>query len=71
MSDEPTAEQQARDLLKAIGVEDAQSYSTGDLVFIANAIADGMPNEALGHAMDLADRPPHSAAAATEPPSAP
>lgn len=35
-----TAEQQARDLLERYGVEDAQSMSTGDVVELANLIAD-------------------------------
>ncbi len=35
-----TAEQQARDLLERYGVEDAQSMTAGDLVELANLIAD-------------------------------
>jgi hypothetical protein len=35
-----TAEQQARDLLERIGVSDAHSYATGDLVELANLIAE-------------------------------
>jgi hypothetical protein len=35
-----TAEQKARDLLEQSGVEDAQSWSSGELVFIANLIAE-------------------------------
>jgi len=35
-----TAEQQARDMLERMGVEDAQSFSTGDLVELANLIAE-------------------------------
>lgn len=34
------AEQQARDLMEACGVEDAQSFSSGDLVVLANFVAD-------------------------------
>lgn len=37
---EVTAEQQARDMLDRLEVEDAQSYSAGDLVELANLIAD-------------------------------
>lgn len=37
---ETSAEQQARDLLERYGVEDAQSWSAGDLVELANLIAD-------------------------------
>jgi hypothetical protein len=37
-----TVEQQARDLLERIGVDDAQSFSSGDLVELANLI-DGKP----------------------------
>lgn len=35
-----TAEQQARDLMEQCGVEDAQSFSSGDVVALANFIAD-------------------------------
>ncbi len=35
-----TAEQKARDLLERLGVENAQSYSAGDLVELANLIAE-------------------------------
>jgi hypothetical protein len=35
-----TAEQQARDLLEQCGVEDAQSFTGGDVVALANFIAD-------------------------------
>lgn len=35
-----SAEQQARDLLEQCGVEDAQSFSAGDVVALANYIAD-------------------------------
>lgn len=35
-----SAEQEARDLLDRLGIEDAQSYSSGDLVELANLIAD-------------------------------
>jgi hypothetical protein len=34
-----TAEQQARDMLERMGVEDAQSFTAGDLVELANLIA--------------------------------
>ena len=34
-----TPEQQARDLLERMGIEDAQSFSSGDLVELANLIA--------------------------------
>ncbi len=39
-TDKPTAEQQARDMLDRLGVEDAQTYSSGDLVELANLIAE-------------------------------
>ena len=35
-----TAEQQARDLLESFGVVDAQSFSAGDVVELANLISD-------------------------------
>lgn len=35
---EPTAEQQARDMLEQCGVEDAQSFTAGDVVALANLI---------------------------------
>lgn len=35
-----SAEQQARDLLERYGLEDAQSFSAGDIVELANLIAD-------------------------------
>lgn len=35
-----SAEQQARDLLEKYGLENAQSWSAGDLVELANIIAD-------------------------------
>lgn len=35
-----SAEQQARDLLERLDVEDAQSFSSGDLVELANLIAE-------------------------------
>lgn len=35
-----TAEQKARDMLERMGVEDAQSFSAGDLVELANLIAE-------------------------------
>jgi hypothetical protein len=35
-----SAEQEARDLLEQCGVEDAQSFSAGDVVALANLIAD-------------------------------
>ncbi len=35
-----TAEQQARDMLDRLGVPDAQTYSSGDLVELANLIAE-------------------------------
>lgn len=35
-----TAEQKARNMLKRLGVEEAQSFSAGDLVELANLIAD-------------------------------
>lgn len=34
------AEQRARDLLESLGVKDAQTYTTGDLVKIAQVIAE-------------------------------
>lgn len=38
-----TAEQQARDMLERIGIEDAQSFSAGDLVELANLISGTAP----------------------------
>lgn len=35
-----TAEQQARDLLERMGIEDAQSWTAGDLVELANLITE-------------------------------
>jgi len=35
-----TAEQEARDLLERYGLDDAQSLSAGDVVELANLIAD-------------------------------
>jgi hypothetical protein len=35
-----SAEQEARDLLEQCGIEDAQSFSAGDVVALANLIAD-------------------------------
>src|SRR5689334_6218643 len=35
-----TAEQSARDMLERMGVEDAQSFTSGDLVELANLIAE-------------------------------
>jgi ribosomal protein S5 len=35
-----TIEQDARDLLERIGVEDAQTFTAGDLAELANIIAD-------------------------------
>ena len=35
----PTAEQQARDMLERMGVPEAQNYTAGDLVELANLIA--------------------------------
>jgi hypothetical protein len=44
MTDPPkSAEQQARDMLERMGVPDAQSYSAGDLVELANLIASTPP----------------------------
>jgi hypothetical protein len=42
-----SAEQQARDLLERCGVEDAQSFSAGDVIALANFIADA--NEHRSH----------------------
>lgn len=39
MSNIISAEQEARDLLQRMGIEDAQSFSSGDLVELANLIA--------------------------------
>lgn len=39
-ADVKSAEQQARDLLEQCGVEDAQSFTAGDVVALANFIAD-------------------------------
>ncbi len=36
---EQTAEQRARDMLERMGVEDAQSFTAGDVVELANLIA--------------------------------
>lgn len=41
MTDTTTLEQQARDLLERAGVEDAQSFTAGDLVEIANLLGRG------------------------------
>jgi hypothetical protein len=41
-----SAEQMARDLLERIGVEDAQSFSSGDLVELANLIREQRPRSA-------------------------
>ena len=38
-----SAEQQARDMLERMGVEDAQSWSAGEVVELANLIADRHP----------------------------
>ena len=38
-----TAEQRARDMLERMGVEDAHSFSAGDLVELANLIAGTAP----------------------------
>lgn len=43
-----TAEQKARDLMEACGVENAQSFSAGDVVALANYIADYGPEEDRG-----------------------
>lgn len=43
-----SAEQQARDLLERYGMEDAQSWSAGDLVELANLIADANAYRRLG-----------------------
>lgn len=40
MKNHVTAEQKARDMLERMGVPDAQEYSAGDLVELANLIAD-------------------------------
>jgi hypothetical protein len=40
IQDTGTAEQKARDLLERCGVEDAQEFSAGDLVELANLIAE-------------------------------
>ena len=37
--DKVSAEQKARDMLERMGVEDAQSFSSGDVVELANLIA--------------------------------
>lgn len=37
---EPTAEQQARDMLERLGMDDAQSLTSGDVVELANLIAE-------------------------------
>lgn len=37
---EKSAEQQARDLLEQCGVEDAQSFTSGDVIALANFIVD-------------------------------
>lgn len=44
-----SAEQQARDLLERCGVEDAQSFSAGDVVELANLIAKVHELEAVRH----------------------
>lgn len=40
MKHEVTAEQQARDMLERMGVDQAENFSAGDLVELANLIAD-------------------------------
>jgi hypothetical protein len=45
-----TAEQKARDMLERMSVEDAQSFSAGDLVELANLIAD---KERIAAALDF------------------
>lgn len=40
MSEKESAEQEARDLLESYGLENAQSLSAGDVVELANLIAD-------------------------------
>lgn len=39
MSEEITVEQQCRDILERMGIEDAQEFSSGDLVEMANLIS--------------------------------
>lgn len=39
MEQEMTAEQKARDMLERMGVPDAQSYTAGDIVELANLIS--------------------------------
>lgn len=52
-----SAEQQARDLLEQCGVEDAQSFTAGDVVVLANFIADAhrRVRAAEGRQMDDVD----------------
>jgi hypothetical protein len=42
-----SAEQQARDMLARMGVPDAQSYSSGDLMELANLIAEAKRNKLI------------------------
>lgn len=55
-----TAEQKARDMLERAGVEDAQSMSAGNLVELANMIADNAAFKDIIRA--LADHPTKTAA---------
>ena len=41
----PTAEQAARDMLERMGVEDAQDFTAGDVVELANLIAEQRPRK--------------------------
>lgn len=45
-----TAEQKARDILERIGIKEAQSFSSGDLVELANLIAE---LERLRHEIEM------------------
>ena len=57
-----TAEQQVRDMLERMGVEDAQFFSAGDLVELANLIAERdrlmRLRDAADADEDMADHPP-------------
>jgi len=59
----PTPEQQARDLLEQMGIKDAQSWPTGDLVPLANKLRELQPPPADGgtprvDALDYGDQAP-------------
>jgi hypothetical protein len=61
---EETPEQEARDLLERLGVEDAQSWSAGDVLELANILADAAECERRQRQMEvilIRWRPQHDA----------